>query len=190
MADPVPALADKVVALDEALTALATAHAFGGAIALAYYGEPRVTIDIDVNVFVAPDRSAAVLEGAASLGVELPSGAQRLVVRDDQIRLWWDGIAVDLFFAYDAFHAAAERRTRAVPFRDTTVPILSATDLLVCKVVFDRAKDWLDIAQMLFLSASEIDVGEARSWIHRIVGDDDRRLRRFDDTVAEVLGRG
>ena len=44
-------------------------HAFGGALALAYYAEPAATIDIDLNVFVAVDRFddvAAPLAGSVS----------------------------------------------------------------------------------------------------------------------------
>ena len=43
-------LAQRVEAIDAALSELP--HAFGGALALAYYAEPRSTIDIDVNVFI------------------------------------------------------------------------------------------------------------------------------------------
>ena len=34
---------------------------FGGALALAYYAEPRGTLDVDVNVFVPLDRTGPVL---------------------------------------------------------------------------------------------------------------------------------
>src|SRR4029079_9320585 len=43
-------LAERIVALDEALADVP--HAFGGALALAYYAEPRATVDIDLNLFV------------------------------------------------------------------------------------------------------------------------------------------
>ncbi len=43
-------LAKRVLAIDHALSSIP--HAFGGALALAYYAEPRATIDIDLNVFV------------------------------------------------------------------------------------------------------------------------------------------
>jgi hypothetical protein len=46
----VSSLPEKVVAIDRALDDVP--HAFGGALALAYYAEPRATVDIDLNVFV------------------------------------------------------------------------------------------------------------------------------------------
>jgi hypothetical protein len=53
----VTTLVEKVLALSEALTAAGVAHAFGGAIALAYWTEdPRGTRDVDVNAFVPASR--------------------------------------------------------------------------------------------------------------------------------------
>ena len=100
------------------------------------------------------------------------------------VRSGWTGTArpLDLFFAYDPFHDAAARATRMVPFADTTIPILSAEHLTVCKVVFDRAKDWVDIQAMVSLG-TPIDVAEVLRWVGRIVGDDDPRY----DRIAAVL---
>ena len=43
---------EKIVAIEGALALADIPHAFGGANALAYYGTPRATADIDLNVFV------------------------------------------------------------------------------------------------------------------------------------------
>ena len=53
---------DVVVALHEGLEGARVPHAFGGAFALLWCtGEPRGTVDIDLNVFVAVHESARVL---------------------------------------------------------------------------------------------------------------------------------
>ena len=44
-------LSEKVLLIEEGLRQRRIPHAFGGALALAYYATPRATIDIDVNVF-------------------------------------------------------------------------------------------------------------------------------------------
>ena len=67
---------------------------------------------------------------------------------------------------------------------DATVPILSATDLLVFKALFDRRKDWADIEELLRFGKP--DVEEARRWLVSIVGANDRRLATLDGIVAEV----
>lgn len=52
---------DKVVALHLLLARRAIPHAFGGAIAQNYWGEPRATTDIDINIFVSNDVPEQVL---------------------------------------------------------------------------------------------------------------------------------
>ena len=183
-----PSLEDKVVQVAHALAAAQLPYALGGAIAFAYYGEPRATIDIDVNVFVRPDRANEVFAALAPLGVTQPADATRVAQRDGQVRLRWGRTPVDLFFAYDAFHDHAMTRTRLVPFGAETIPILAAEDLTVCKTIFDRRKDWIDIDQILALTAGELDVDDVRRWVTRIAGADDQRLARLDAAIAQILG--
>jgi hypothetical protein len=98
--------------------------------------------------------------------------------------MFWDATPIDVFFAYDPFHDAAAGARQIVPFADTTIPILSAAHLVVCKVVFDRPKDWVDIDAMIAADAT-IDVAECLRWVGRIAGDTDRRYAR----VAALLTR-
>lgn len=177
-----PSLPDKVVAVHRSLENAKLAHAFGGALALAYYAEPRATIDIDINVFVPPAKVASVLEALTPLGVsdELDAGA---VERDGQGRTWWGRTPLDLFFAYDDVHEAMRRAIRRVPFGDETLPVLSPEHLVVCKAVFSRPKDWLDIEQVL-VTVDDLDVDEVDGWVRRIVGDDDPRRARLAELVA------
>jgi hypothetical protein len=176
-------LAERVVALDRALPSIP--HAFGGALALAYYAEPRATIDIDLNVFVPADAFEAVAAPLVALGAAADDPVvATLVRRDGQARVMWDATPIDLFFAYDAFHAAAASAVGTVPFADSTIPILSVEHLIVCKVVFDRSKDWIDIDAIL-ATGTFVDVAEVLRWVGRIAGDEDPRY----DRVAAVLAR-
>ena len=131
-----PTLAERVVVLDGALAAVP--HAFGGAIALAYYAEPRATIDLDLNVFVPAERFEEVAMPLRTLGVSIDDATAALVARDGQARVWWDDTPVDLFFAYDAFHDAAAKARRTVPFRPkltTIARVIAATSTASCAPV-------------------------------------------------------
>lgn len=172
-------LPDKVVAIHEALTAVP--HAFGGALALAYHAEPRATVDIDLNVFVPAERAAEVLDPLAAVGVDT-TDALAAAERDGQVRVMWDRTPIDLFFAYDPFHDAARRGAVEVPFAETTIRVLSAEHLAVCKAVFDRPKDWVDITTMLDAGTS-VDAAEVLRWVGRIAGDTDARY----DRIAALL---
>lgn len=177
-------LPEKVVAIDAALRKAKIAHALGGAIALAYYAEPRATIDIDVNVFIEPDRYPKVRDALSPLGVDTDVDEDALE-RDAQCRLRWGPNPIDLFFTNDPFHDAMKKAARTVPFADVKLKILSPEHLLVCKASFDRGKDWIDIEQML-VTVGELDLDEVRRWLERFVGEGDPRQQRFEELVEEL----
>ena len=180
-------LSEKVLLIEEGFRQRRVPHAFGGAIALAYYATPRATIDIDVNVFLSVDRADEVLGLLEGLGAEPLSQQERArLERDEQARVHWDATPVDLFFSYDTLHDSCLERRQRMPFgEDDTIHVLAAEDLLVFKALFDRDKDWRDIEELVFAMADELDAAYAKSWLERIVGEQDPRYRR----LREVLDR-
>jgi hypothetical protein len=172
-------LVDKVTALCAAFDRAQVPHALGGALALAYATEePRGTRDIDVNVFATTDTALEVFDALPS-GVVWSEADVHDAQRDGQVRLWWDDTPVDVFFAEDRFHDDVNHRCRSVPFAGGTVRVLSAEDLAVFKAMFDRPKDWVDIATMV--EAGALDVEAAAHRLGHLVGDDHRvtRLREL-----------
>jgi hypothetical protein len=178
-----PALPDKVIAIHEALLAAKIPHAIGGALALAYYATPRATIDIDLNIFLPAEQWQEVINVLTPLGIATDDLDPTQLERDGQCRLWWGDNPVDLFFAYDPFHEEMRRWARRVPFAGTTIPILSPEHLAVCKAMFDRRKDWLDIEQML-IATDELDTDEIERWLERMVGGNDPRFHRLAELTA------
>lgn len=179
-----PSLPEKVVAIHTGLAKARVPHAIGGALALAYYAEPRATVDVDVNLFVPTDRWPEVREALAPLGVGVDLDRAALE-RDGQVRLWWGRNPVDLFFAYDEFHAAMRRAARKVPFADTTIPILSPEHLAVCKAMFDRPKDWIDIEQIL-VATDPLDLAEIESWLDRMTPAEDQRRTKLAELGSRL----
>jgi hypothetical protein len=176
-------LPERILAIERVLVAVP--HAFGGALALAYYAEPRATIDIDLNVFLHADHYRDVAVPLVELGVAADDPqAVAAVARDGQARVMWDQTPIDLFFAYDPFHDAAGAARRTVPFADASIPIVSPEHLAVCKVIFDRPRDWIDIDAMLAADVP-LDPAEILRWVGRIAGDGDPRY----DRIAAVLTR-
>jgi hypothetical protein len=178
-------LPEKVVAIDKGLNEARIRHAFGGALALAYYAEPRATIDIDLNVFAPTGLWDKVGEALSSLGVETVDLDRLGLERDGQCRVWWGRTPLDLFFSYDPIHEEMRKEARKVPFADTTIPILGPEHLAVCKAMFDRPKDWLDIEQM-FIAADDFDASEVERWLRKMVGEDDRRLEQLKELRARL----
>ncbi|MGC1165203.1 MAG: hypothetical protein WA862_03765 [Solirubrobacterales bacterium] len=186
--DSAPSLPEKVVAIHQRLDAARIPHAIGGALALAYYAEPRATIDVDINVFVPTERWPEVREALEPLGVNVDVDESSLM-RDGQARLWWGRNPVDLFFSYDEFHDEMRRGARRVPFGAETIRILAPEHLTVCKAMFDRPKDWLDIEQIL-VATHPLDLNEIESWLRRMVGESDPRLGRLEEIKARLALTG
>jgi hypothetical protein len=167
-------LVDKIVAIEAALRAADVPHAFGGALALAFHiEEPRATRDIDVNVF-APAADARKVFAALPSDVRWSTSDITRVRSAGQVRLFWDDNPVDLFFSTHAFHERAASEIVEVPFADTTIPVLGATELTVFKAFFNRTKDWADIEAMI--DTGSVDLHRALGWLVDLLGPDDERL--------------
>jgi hypothetical protein len=173
-------LAEKLVELHRALSRARLPHAFGGAIALAYLTrDPRGTNDIDVNIFI-PATDAARALAALPSGVEQAADTAALIARDGQIRLWWEGTPIDLFFDYAPVHSEAARNRRTVPFEGIKIPVLGPVELAVFKIMFDRTRDWADLEAMA--DRGTLDFDAVRTALGGMLSDDDQRLAR----LAEV----
>jgi len=183
-------LAERVVALHVALARHRVPHAFGGAVALAYWTlDPRGTSDIDLNLFV-PAADAARGLRALPAGVAQPPDSAEVVARDGQVRLWWDETPLDLFFDYVAVHAQAARQRRTVPFAGTRIPVLGPVELAAFKAMFDRTRDWADVEAMA--AAGTLDADAVSVTLAGMVADDDPRLSRLREAArrgADERGR-
>lgn len=171
-------LAEKIVALHRTLCDADLAHAFGGALALAYCTrDPRATRDIDVNVFISPSQVDA-LEAGLPAGVVVSDKNQRELARDGQSRLWWDDTPVDVFLSNHSFHDQAEQNRRFVPFAEIDdLPVLACSDLAVFKAFFGRPKDAIDVAAMI--GANTVDLRQLRVDVAVLLGDDEQRAEFF-----------
>jgi hypothetical protein len=174
-------LPQRIVAIHDALDSAHVAHAFGGAIALAYWTEnPRGTRDIDVNIFLAADECET---GLMALPTEIrwDEADRAAIVREGQRRLWWDETPIDVFFDYHRIHVEAEANRRFVQFEDTEIPILGPTELAVFKAMFDRTRDWADIEEMS--RNGTLDLKGVRATVAEMVGEGDPRLERLNEAA-------
>jgi hypothetical protein len=171
-------LVAKIVALSEMLGSGGIPHQFGGAIALAWYRFPRATTDIDVNITLPPKAAEPVLGLLGYLGVTVTEQDRDAIARDGQARLDWGGSYLDVFFATLDFHHEMAEHARTVRFGPLDIPILAPEDLIVCKAIYDRPKDWLDIEEMLRWG-TEVDTDRTLSWVGEILGPESKPYGRL-----------
>jgi hypothetical protein len=164
-------LVEKLFTIHDSLAEAGLAHAFGGAIALAYcIEEPRGTRDLDVNIFIDASKAESVL---ASLprGVRVRKKDIAKVKRDGQARLDWDGTPIDVFLNNVPLHDAVAASVIWVQLEGREVPVLDCASLAIFKAFFDRTKDWADLEAIAI--ATPEDIEGAAATIADVVGPDD-----------------
>jgi hypothetical protein len=170
-------LVDKLYAVHDALAAKSLPHAFGGAIALAYcVEEPRGTRDIDVNIFCDAADAEEVLS-ALPEGVKVGAEDIHRVERDGQVRLFWDGVPIDVFLNNLPLHEAVSNAVVWVPLDGRKAPVLDCASLVIFKSLFDRTKDWADIEAVALATPEDIET--ATRMVGDLVGEDDDAYKRL-----------
>lgn len=171
-------LGDLLLAVHDSLAQAHIPHAIGGAIALGYCTlEPRGTRDLDVNVFVGPERVKQVL-GALPASVAFSGLSLEQAERDGQVRVWSADTPLDLFFSVLPFHEQVAKDVRLVPFEGAMIPVLGCTALCVFKAMFDRPRDWVDVEAMI--EARAIDLDEAIRWVVEMAGADASEVEKLE----------
>ena len=153
------------------------AHAFGGALALAWCTQQaRGTIDIDVNVFVDVDRVDDLLEALPG-EVTWTDEDVALLRRDGQARLRWGETPIDVFLDTTDFHRDAAQRCRVEPFAGVDVPFLGCDDVAVFKAFYDRTRDWADLEAMV--DAGTLDINRVTGVLVHYLGPTDARIAKL-----------
>lgn len=164
------------------------AYAIGGALALAVAGVPRGTADVDVNLFVDESRVLDLFEVLAGLGIEIDvDAASARAHRDGMFVGRWDGMRIDVFLPSIPFAREAERtRVKMTDAAGWSGWFLSAEALAVFKLLFFRGKDMVDLERLVAVRP-ELDRAYIRRWTAEMMGEDDDRVRRWDDITARFV---
>ena len=95
---------------------------------------------------------------------------------------------VDLFFADTDFHLSMAERAQAMPFESVQIPVLSIEDLITCKVIFNRHKDWLDIEAVARRGASKLDIAYIEHWLLQFLEPDAEEIEHLRQVLAAASG--
>jgi hypothetical protein len=175
---------DAIVELHDGLDAAGIRHAFGGAFALLWCtGEPRTTVDIDLNIFAPPTETQQVLNALPAAIVATDEDVSALSV-DGQCRLMFDGIPVDIFLDTTRFHDDLHLHVAEHRLAERLLPFLGCDDLAVFKAFFNRRKDWADIEEML--RAGRLNVPYVTGVLTQYLGPGDERIRELHAVVDEI----
>lgn len=164
--DPPSVAAHLAERLDEA----SIPYAIGGALALAAYGEPRMTGDVDLSVGVTEanlDRLFDALERGGCLFDRVRAQAE--VERFSLFRVRCGAVGVDLFVSFHPHHhEALARRVRLADPEGHVLWFLSVEDYAVHKLALFRPKDRMDLELLCAARGASMDWGYVEGWIRRI----------------------
>ena len=162
-------------------------YALGGAIALGYWGAPRGTVDVDLTLYLPPDKPSECIWLLQEIGcdVSTSSALQSLSVHGF-CRVAYRGLPIDVFLPTIPFYEAAKARRKRVQLGDQEIVIWDAESLAVFKMMFFRRKDIADVEQILRVQGGNLN----RKWIQQqlegIYGTRDPRVQQWKELVAEI----
>ncbi len=170
-----------------ALEAAHVPYAIGGAIAYGFFGAPRGTYDVGLNLFLPAEEASQALGvlRAAGLDVDVAAAVASGAERGDA-HAHYQGMRVDLFFNSIPLHESAATRTVAVALLGSRVNVLSPEDTAVFKLLFFRGKDLSDVERLLGVAGAALDRDYVRRWLVATVGEDDARVAKWDALAAAI----
>lgn len=184
---PTPDAAMTAQRLAARLDELRQPYAFGGAIALGYWAAPRGTLDVDLTLFLPPDRPSDCVQVLQQLGCDVAANESVQSLREHGFcRVSWHGTRVDVFVPLIDFYEVAKQRRKQVDLGDQPIVIWDAETLAVFKMMFFRRKDLADVEQILRTQGPQLDRVWVRMQLELLYGSRDPRLSQWDEIVRDV----
>ncbi len=177
--------AEAARAIADALTAAGHDYAIGGALALGVAGVPRGTKDVDVNLFVGSEELPRAIATLSELGIEVnPEHALAHAERDGMFIGTWDGMRIDVFVPSIPFSHEAAKTAVTITVDGWTGRFLAPEAIALFKLLFFRIKDRGDLERLVAVRGADFDHAYVRRWIVDMMGEDDERVRAWDDVVS------
>lgn len=131
-----------------------------GGIANLAWGEPRTTRDIDVTVDVAGTSIGSFEALVREIGDPITRDPVEFAERTRvlPIRTKVEDVEVDFILAILPFELEAISRARRLTIEGTETMICAPADLIVHKVVSERARDYDDVVGVLKRQAPNVDM--------------------------------
>ena len=129
-----------------------------GGLAVARWGEPRATQDVDFSVFVDFGREREFVSALLQEFAPMFPESETLALQCRVLPVDVQGIKADLSIACFTFEEEIINRATAFEFEPgATLVTISAEDLVVMKALAGRSTDWRDIAGITHRQTGALD---------------------------------
>lgn len=151
-------------------------YAVMGGIAVRVHGIPRPTYDVDLEVAITDEQLQYFFDDAEAMGYEVPSiyrtgwrdqiGSMP-VVKMKTYLAEGQSVDVDLFLTETDFQQSVMARRQAVEFEGRELYFVTPEDLILLKLIANRARDLGDVADVLFVQGA-LDEAYMRQWAEHL----------------------
>jgi hypothetical protein len=157
-----------VIQLQKRLREANISAAVVGGLAVAIWGEPRLTRDVDVKVSLQRDKAAHLLSILGSGYTFLADNPEQTLQRMGMLFIQdADGLRLDLLLADTPFDVQAIQRAHLIEIQpDQTVVVCTPEDLILYKMISTRPRDHED-AQGIVRRQQALDDAYILDWLQQ-----------------------
>jgi len=157
-----------------------------GGLAVGVLGEPRMTQDIDLIIFILKDFVSKLLDKVKNEGysvnkkLALKEAYQKGTFRIEYKRLW-----VDMIISSTEFENSALKRKKQITLFGKKVNFPSPEDLILLKIIPGREKDILDAKTVIERHGNKLDKKYLELWAQKL--SDEAEDMRIWNTLKKIL---
>ncbi|MFH1537971.1 MAG: nucleotidyl transferase AbiEii/AbiGii toxin family protein [bacterium] len=161
-----------------------------GSMAVAVYGIPRFTRDIDITVALTPDDFGLVMNAVKNGFKAIPEDVENFVKETWVMPLEHrqTGVKVDIIFSISLLETEAIKATREIKVDEVSVRYIPPEHLIVQKIIAGRPVDKKDAAGILEIQGEKINTVEVERLI-KTTGDEtniDEWMERWQELKKAI----
>ncbi len=162
-----------------------------GGIGNLIWGEPRLTVDIDITVQISEAKEQDFIKEVSSRFRILTDKPHDFVKKTRVLPVEiTEGVKGDFVFAgLDYEKKAIERAMDVELSKNSMVRVCTAEDLIIHKAISEREKDWQDIEGILLRRGNLLDKKYILQWLSQFASALDRPgiQKRFEELWEEIV---
>lgn len=129
-----------------------------GGFALTFWGVPRATVDVDLNIWVEPEKEGEVIAELLARFRPLRPSPEEFVRRHHVLPVAvGEGTRVDIVLARLPYEREMIRRAITANLRGRPVQVVALEDLVYMKIISERFRDQDDVTNLLRQNRKRID---------------------------------
>ncbi len=148
-------------------------YAVLGGVAVSFYGEPRLTFDLDINIILKNNTIDNFLKKAKKYGfMPIPTKIKKFIKTTGVIPMKFSKNRItgkcDFIIAENTLEYLCIKRARFKKIYSTKVKLVSPEDLLLHKISSQRPRDLEDLQGILIRQRGKLDTRYINYWLKKI----------------------